>query len=268
MTSFRQAAAVFRRDARIQLSYPFQMVSQVTGPMLMVFSFFFIGRLVGDSPALARYEGGYFPFVVVGLVVVRLADSALSAFTAGIRAEQASGTLELILASPTRLSRLFAGWMAWPLTVAGVQAGILFVASVVVAGGAFDLAAIPAAVPAFVLTVGSFAAIGLVSGAFVVVTKRGDPFGPLVMAATNLVAGALFPVEILPGWLQALARAFPAFYGFNAMRAVLLGGESFLSTLDELAVLAVFDLALVAAGLWLVGRALTLARVTGTLATG
>ena len=262
-----QAAAILRRDARTQLSYPFQYVSQASGLAFSLFSFFFIGRLVGDAPALARFDGGYFPFAVVGLLVTMLAGTALTSFTSAIRSEQGSGTLEVLLASPVRLPVLVVGWMAWPLTVAGVQAVVFFAVAVWMADGAFDVGAVPAAVPAFVLTVGSFAALGMVSGAFVVVTKRGDPFTPLVTAATNLVAGALFPVDLLPGWLQALARLFPAFYGFNAMRGLLLGGESFVSTVDELAVLVAFDVALVVAGVWLLRRALRLAKVTGTLST-
>lgn len=264
----RVAGAILRRDARTQLSYPFQYVTQGVGMLFSLFSFFFIGRLVGDSPALAGLRGGYFPFAVVGMVVVMLAGTALTSFTGAIRSEQGSGTLEILLASPARLAAVVAGWMAWPLTVAGAQAAVFFAVAAVAAGGSFDVTALPAAFPAFVLTVLSFVALGLVSGAFVVVTKRGDPFTPLVVSATNLVAGALFPVAILPGWLQALARLFPAFYGFNAMRGLLLGGESFLSTLDELAILAAFDVALLAAGMWTVRRALRVAKVTGTLASG
>ena len=267
MTPLAPLGAVFRRDARIQLSYPFQYVTQVLGLLFSLFSFFFIGVLVGDSPALSDYEGGYFAFAVVGLLVLSLSGTALSTFTSTIRSEQAAGTLEILLASRMRLSSLVSGSLLWPFTIEGLQAAVFFVVAWFVSDGAFRLAAVPAALPVFLLTVLSFAALGLSSGAMVIVTKRGDPIGPIVVTATNLVAGAVFPVEILPEWLQVIARAFPAFYGFNAMRGLLLGGESFTSTLDEILILVAFNLVLLAVGMALVRWALRLARVTGTLAS-
>jgi ABC-2 type transport system permease protein len=258
---------VFRRDLRIQLSYPVQLASQGVGIAFSLATLFFVGKLVGNSPLLAQYQGGYFEFALVGLLVVTLAGVALQAFTGGLRAETAAGTLEFLLVSRTPLWVLLAGWMAWPMTLAGVQAVVFFGVGWWLSQGSFDVGGLLAAVPPFLLTVGSFIALGIMSAAFTVMTKRGDPFTPIIVSATNLLAGALFPVAVLPTVLQVLSRAFPAFYGFNAMRSVLLGGESFLEILDELAALLAFNLALFPIGLWMLRSAFRLARITGTLAT-
>jgi ABC-2 type transport system permease protein len=37
------------------------------------------------------------------------------------------------------------------------------------------------------------------------------------------VAAVFYPLDVLPGWLQPIARAVPATHVFEGMRAVLLG---------------------------------------------
>lgn len=223
---------------------------------------------MGPSEFLADYDGGYFEFALIGIVVLILAGAALRAFASGLQSEARSGTFEILLASPIPLGVLVAGWMAWPLALATLEGGLSFAIGWALARDSFNAPGLFAALPPFVLTIASFLAIGLMAGAFSVITKRGDPFTPLVMAATTLLAGAVFPVEVLPVWLQSLGRLFPAYYGFNAMRAVLIGGQSLGGIVDEIAVLAAFNVVLIPIGMWLLRRALRVARVTGTLATG
>lgn len=259
--------AVLRRDLLIQLSYPFQFGSTFAGIGFSLFSLFFLGRLVGTSPYLADYESGYFEFALIGTVVLILAGAAMSAFNSGLRAEGRNGTFEILLASPVPLGFLVAGWMTWPLVLASLEGGLSFGIGWLLAEEGFDGGGVLAALVPFVLTVASFLAVGLIAGAFTVISKRGDPITPLVMAASTLLAGAVFPVEVLPSGLQVLARFFPAFYGFNAMRAVLIGGESFAGIIDEVLILGAFNVVLIPLGMWVLGRALHVARVTGTLAT-
>lgn len=267
MSLISSVVAVLRRDLRIQLSYPFQFASTFAGIGFSLFSLFFFSRLVGTSPYLAEYEAGYFEFALIGTVVLVLAGAAMRAFNSGLQAEGRNGTFEILLASPIPLGFLVGGWMTWPLLLAGLEGGLSFGIGWLLADEGFDAGGLLSALVPFVLTVASFMAIGLIAGAFTVISKRGDPITPLVMAASTLLAGAVFPVEVLPAWLQVLARLFPAFYGFNAMRAVLIGGQSFAGIVDEVVILGLFNLVLIPLGMWVLGRALHVARVTGTLAT-
>jgi ABC-2 type transport system permease protein len=266
-TLIGSVGSVLRRDLLVQLSYPFQFGATFAGIGFSLFSLFFLGRLVGSSPYLEGYESGYFEFALIGTVVLILAGAAMRAFNSGLQAEARNGTFEILLASPVPLGFLVAGWMAWPLLLASLEGALSFGIGWLLAEDGFDAGGVLAAMVPFTLTVATFLAIGLIAGAFTVISKRGDPLTPLVMAASTLVAGAVFPVEVLPGWIQVLARLFPAFYGFNAMRAVLIGGESFSGIVDEVLILVVFNLVLIPLGMWALVRALHVARVTGTLAT-
>ena len=177
------ALGVLRRDYRIQLSYQFQLVFQVVGIGFTLFSLFFLGRLVGTSTYLADYKGGYFEFALIGVVVIALAGASMRAFNSGLQAEARNGTFEILLASPVRLVTLVIGWMMWPLIMAAFEGGLSFGIGWLLADQGFDQRGLLAASVPFVLTIASFLAIGLIAGAFVVITKRGDPFTPLIMSA-------------------------------------------------------------------------------------
>lgn len=166
-----RVGAVLRRDVRIHLSYPFQIVTQLGGIGFSLFTLFFLGRLVGSSEYLSDYEGGYFEFALIGIVVLILAGAALRAFTDGLQAESRNGTFEILLASPVPLRVLVAGWMTWPLILATLEGGLSFAIGWVIARDSFNASGfLPALVP-FLLTVASFLATGLIAGAFTVVTN-------------------------------------------------------------------------------------------------
>ena len=46
----------------------------------------------------------------------------------------------------------------------------------------------------------------------------------VIQALLLLISGVYFPVSVLPGWMQPLARLSPATYVLEGMRAALLDG--------------------------------------------
>ncbi len=264
-TSWTQIAAIARRDLALQLSYPFQLIMQFWGVGVSVFTFFFIGKLVGNSAALSDLDGGYFAYAVTGVTVIALSFAVIEVLKASIKMEQASGTLEILLAGPTPLVILLAGALTVPLALAAIEALAYAVLGSALSPDALGLLSWLRAAPVLLLIIGAFAAMGLWSASFVVVAQRGDPFASLFVQASNLVAGALFPVALLPGWLQGVARLVPTFYGFEALRALMLADASWASVWDEVAILAAFDVVLGGLGVLMLRRALRFARRMGTL---
>lgn len=267
-TTIDRMLAITRRDFRLQMSYPFELLSSFWGVAISVFTFYFIGRLVGDTTVLSGLEGGYFAFAVIGVTVMGLSSSILDVFRSSIQREQANGTLELLLASPTSLRAYMSGSLVVPMGFAGVEAVAYATFGWILAPEALGPSAWLRAVPVLLLIMGAFAAMGLWSAAFVVFAQRGDPVSGMFVQATNLLAGAVFPIAVLPEWLQTLAHLVPTFYGFEALRGLMLADASWASVLDEIAILVVFDIVLAVVGIWLLRRALRFARVMGTLGTG
>ena len=68
----------------------------------------------------------------------------------------------------------------------------------------------------------AFAGLGLLSSAYQLIFKRGNPVKWLFLGAAGLVSGIMYPVSVLPRPLQAMARLVPVTYWLQGMRAAVL----------------------------------------------
>ena len=257
--------AVASRDLQTQTSYQFSLLLRFAALALSVASFYFISKLVGEAPQLANFRGGYFEFVLVGMMVTSFTLVGLRTFAQTIGAEQGSGTLEILLASPMRVGTLLAGALVVPLAMTALEIVFYLILGIGVVGVGFSLAGALLALPLLILTVATFCALGILSAAFIVLTKRGDPITFAVAQGTTFLGGAFFPVDVMPGPLQFLARLTPAYYGIKGVREALLSTAGLAGVLDEFGALVAFTVILMPGSLWLLSRALRVARITGTL---
>ncbi|MCK9487721.1 MAG: ABC transporter permease [Dehalococcoidia bacterium] len=258
--------ALGRRDLKIELSYHFGQLIRLLSIVFPVATFFYIGQLADGSPELAGYGGSYFEFVLVGLTGTTLAALGAEMFSSMISREQSEGTLASLLSTPTPLWVLLAGATLFPLGFTAVEVLIYMALGVGVFGAEFSAVGILVAIPIAVLTVAVFAGIGILSAAFIVVTKRGEPITPLIRAATTLFAGAVFPITLLPDGLQLVGRMLPSYYAIEGLRGALLSDDP-LSTWDEMLTLAVMAAVLLPLSMWALKKALRWGRVSGTLSS-
>jgi ABC-2 type transport system permease protein len=256
---------IAERDWRLFVSYRLQLIMRVVSGVFVVIGLFFMGRLVATSAALGPYSGRYFEFALVGVVFLALVNVGLRTFSATIANEQRVGTLEMLLVSPVRLPTLLAGIYVFPLASVGLNMAVYLATAILLLGARFELHGVPAALVVLLLTLVIFGAVGAISAAVIVITKRGDPVAALGAQAAMLLGGAVFPITVMPDWLQAVARLMPPYYALEGARAALILGAGFAEVWRELAVLAGFAVVLVPVGLWLFARALRQARVLGTL---
>jgi len=261
----RLLVAFLRRDLRIAASYKLGFVFMAVGGLVTLTVFHFIAKMVGDAPVLVgRYGTGYFSFALMGVVVASSLRALQTSFAARLRETQTDGSLEVLLSAPLSTFGVVTGLAAYPIVN-----GLVRAASLLALGALFFDARLnvnPLAFACvFVLAMGAFAALGLLSAAFVLVFKRGDPFTFALDTATYLLAGVVYPVEVLPPVLQFASKLLPATYALEGLRAAGLKGASLSQVLPSLGALALF-----CALLWpLAALALALARRhverTGTL---
>jgi ABC-2 type transport system permease protein len=68
-----------------------------------------------------------------------------------------------------------------------------------------------------------FSALGIISASFVLAFKQGDPI-PVIYAGINgILGGAIFPLSVLPAWLQSFAVLLPLSHALAGMRLALNG---------------------------------------------
>lgn len=259
--------AIGRRDALIQVSYQFQLVSFFTGAFSAAFLAYYVSGLVDGADSLSEFSGSYFDFVVAGLAVTAYAGFGVSTFTGQVTAEQAAGTLEVLLSGPSRLWVLLVGGMMVPFLLTTIEAGLLVAVGIGFFGTGFTWSGILASLPILLATVANFGALGFMSAGLTLLAKRGDPISGPLFQLTLLMSGAVFPIELFPDWLETLCRLTPGYYGVRGFREALLTSGGFSATLDELAVLVGFAVVLVPLGLWAFGRSVSRAKALGVLAS-
>jgi ABC-2 type transport system permease protein len=222
-TAARKVSATFLRDARLMLSYRLMFLLEAFAIVASVAGLWFISKIV---PASAAFGGGhvstYFDYAVVNVAFVTLQTAALQSFESSIRNEQVFGTLEAILSTPTRVSLVVLAAGAWAFTFAFIQ-----VAMYLAMGGLFGLhfSHINLVVLAvfLILAITATVPLGVISAAAVVRFKQGSPTGFIFNRAATLLAGVLFPVSLLPAWLQVFSWALPITHALSGIRGAFRG---------------------------------------------
>jgi len=161
------AGAFLRRDFAVARTYRASFVLQGSASAFVLVLLFQVGRLVDRAPAAATATAdlthGYFSFAVVG--------------TAILGQEQATGTMEALLATPATPSAVILGSALYELAQA------LLLAVVVLSVGAFvgvhvvlTPVALLGSVVALLGLLTLFAGLGVAVAAFTMAFKRGTPW--------------------------------------------------------------------------------------------
>ncbi len=140
-----------------------------------------------------------------------------------MRAAQNDGSLEPLLGAPLSTLHVVTLLGAWPVTNALLRSVGLLGLGALLFGARLHLH--PATfVLTLLLSALTFCALGLLSAAFVLVFKRGDPFTYALDALSYLFAGVLYPTDVLPPLLRAAGRLLPATHALHGLRqSALLG---------------------------------------------
>jgi ABC-2 type transport system permease protein len=220
-------------------------------------------QLLTDSHLFSK-EGGFLAFSIVGTSMMGIFMASYGGFASAIRSEQAMGTLETLLMSPIQISTLVVGANLWTIIYALLDAMLTLVVGMLLFGLSFHSGWLAAAAVVG-LTNLSFVAVGVLSAAFAVVYKRGDPFRIIVGGASFILGGVVYPVEVLPRWLGILAQALPTTHGIRALRGVLIGGRGLGAYTTELWILTAFAVVGIPSSIAVFKSALRQAKRDGSL---
>lgn len=268
LIGFRKIGAFLVRDLRTWASYRFAAGLQLAGAFFSLIVWFFISAAVGvrEGSAIEEYADNYFDFVVIGLAVSSYVTVSLSGFAGKIRDAQISGTLEALLVTPTSVPTLVVG------STVGDYAGTTTRAIVLLAlaAGIFHVPLtwtnLPAAAIVVALTIVAFSGVGLLSAAFVMIFKRGDPIAQAVAWFSMLLGGVYFPARAVgePA-LEAFAQFLPLTPALHALRHLLLRGATLAEVAPSITRLAIMAAILLPAGMLAFTAGVRHARRSGSL---
>lgn len=255
--------AVIRRDYAITRSYPLAMVTELLFGALNLGAYFFISRTFHDMPAGGMHGAStYFAFAAVGVAITVVIQGATAGVSSRIREEQLTGTLEALVAHPVRSAELSLGLAGFPFLFGMTRA--IFYLLIALPWMHVDASRVSwlGVALALAVTATALTGIGIAMGALVLIFRRG---GTLALASSfvlGVLGGALFPVAVLPSWLQTVAQATPTKASFDAVRAALFQGDGWGAPAGALVVFSAFTIPLAVA---LFGAALEINRRRGAL---
>jgi ABC-2 type transport system permease protein len=185
---------------------------------------------IGKAAQLLTHQPVNTNFLVLYLLIGTSVWSYLSVTFEGvtdlITIERWEGTIEHTFMAPiSRFTHLIGScWYA-------IAHGMLFTFVQLIIVSLFfhlDLSHANYLTAIFMLLIGSISFVGFGIGAAVLpllFTERGSQMSYIVRAILLLLSGVYYPIAVLPGWMQPLARISPATYVLNGLRAGIINGQ-------------------------------------------
>jgi len=266
VTNLRVSWAFLVRDFRMDVSYKLGFLVRVCSGIMIVAIYYFIANIFGDTaaPYLKAYGGSFFAFVILGVAFSEYMSIGMNAIAESVREGQTTGTLELMLLSPTRLAITLVSSSLWSYVFATLRISVYLLGGIALGMG-LDRANIPFALLSLILSIVSFSALGLLTASVIILMKRGDLLGWAVRISSMLLSGVYYPVAVLPGWLRVVGKALPLTHALELLRRSLLLGEGLAELWGELLLLLGLTALLFPLGVLACHLAIRIARTDGSL---
>jgi ABC-2 type transport system permease protein len=245
-TAFRYAVAAGLADYATIYTWRTWCIAWLSRVVCQVAFFALIGRLLHSADQVR--------FLLVGNAV---AMAALESFfvCASTVWERHTGTLPLLIASPTSIMVAFGGrsvfWMG-----SGIMTASISLFGLAPLFGVRLPATAPFAIPLIAaVAVGSYCCALALAGLVLRAMELRNLAGNVGFLVLTIVCGVQVRLDYWPGWVQALAEVLPVRHGLMAVRILLDGGQPGVIAREGALELAV------GAG-WLVVAAASFARLT------
>ena len=235
----RVLGALLRRDFLIARSYKATFTLDVFFGVMNLVIFYFISKTVSLRAGTLDGAPTYFAFASAGIVLTVVMQSATTGLARRVREEQLTGTLEILATQPVSSVEMAAGLTGFPSAFGVVRAAFYLLAAGALLNLDMSRTSFVGLGLILIATGVTLSAIGVFLGALVLVLKQGETLAGLVTFGFGLLSGALFPRELLPGWLEALGDVLPTRFALDGMRRALFEGAGWQGDFLALLVTAV-----------------------------
>jgi ABC-2 type transport system permease protein len=235
----RAVFALVRRDYLLTRSYRNTFLMGILLGAVNLLAYYFISKTFGNaSPADLHGAPSYFDFAAVGIILTVVIGATSTELAARVRQEQLTGTLEALFVQPLTTTEVALGLVGLPFLF-GIARAVLYIGvAAVFLGLSVGDASWPGAALTLAVTGAAMGALGITAGAFVLFIKRGDLVSGLALSLMGFVSGAVFPISVLPSWIQPLGRIVPTRFAFDGMRSALFEGSGWQGDVLVLALFA------------------------------
>jgi ABC-2 type transport system permease protein len=258
---YRGTWVVAYRDILGFISDRFRIVASLTFPLLFLLIF---GG--GFSNVIGRMAGGVdiVQFMYPGIIAQAVLTTSLFAGVS-IVSDREVGFLREILVAPLSRTGIVLGKIAGSALVALLQVSVLLVIAPLV-DVPFDVETVVLLVPTVVVLSLVLSGLGILIGSFARSQQGFQLYMQMLVFPMIFLAGVFFPVDSVPLWMEVASKANPVTYGVDAIRQVFLGSgpaaaglgvtvfSHTMSLVEELAMVAVLGVVLMAGAIWAFAR--------------
>jgi ABC-2 type transport system permease protein len=219
-----QVVAVAAAEVQKLRHDPFELLTRAVQPMLWLLLF---GEVMAQVRGISPGGLGYLDFLAPGI----LAQSVLFvAIFYGISAiwERDLGVVQRYLVSPAPRSALVIGKAVSAATRGLSQAIIVYLLALLLTVG-ISLRPLPILGVIITIVIGSalFSTLSLIIACIVKTRERFMGIGQVLTMPIFFASNAIYPLELMPPWLQTIAKANPLTYLVDALRGLMIeGGKS------------------------------------------
>jgi len=216
-----QVYAVADAELRKLRHDPSELLTRAIQPAIWLVLF---GEVMAQVRGLATDNGRYLDFLAPGV----LAQSVLfAAIFYGIAAiwERDLGVLHRYMVSPAPRSALVLG-KAVSSAARGLSQAIVVYVLALLLGIEVDLnpASLVSVAALIALGSGLFSTFSLIIACIVKTRERFMGIGQVLTMPIFFASNAIYPIDIMPGWLKSISLANPLTYQVDALRALMLTG--------------------------------------------
>jgi ABC-2 type transport system permease protein len=176
------------------------------------------------APMFIAYIGFFLVFLLTSVSFLR---------------ERTQGTMERLMASPVTRLELVLGYMLGFGFFSLLQSIVLLLFTIYALQIKYEGNILSIFVVSLALVLGAVN-LGIFLSAFARNELQAIQFIPIVILPQVLLSGLLWPVQDMPGWLQAVARAMPLTYAIDALTDIMIRGRTLLDNWLPLLVLLAF----------------------------
>lgn len=232
--------AVARHELRLFRREPGMLLQMLFMPIVMIA---FLKPAFGPALAQAGFEGASgAEQAVPGMIVM---FSFFGAGTVGFAffREHGWGTWDRLRASQARSAEIIVGKAVPVFLLVVAQQTILFAVGVWlfdmrIRGSVVGLAAVSVTLAVCLI------AFGVLFAAYLRSSQSLNTVNSLTVMTLAGLGGAFTPVDVLPGWAQAIAPATPTYWAMEGYRAVILEAGRLAAVVEPILVLLLFTVVL------------------------
>ncbi len=159
-------------------------------------------------------------YYIPGLIAAFIMTNGIIGATITITEHRRNGTLKRLAATPLPKSSWILGNILQQAVLAFLLTSIMVTAGWII----FDVQALPGPYALILIFIGSvtFSGMAMVLGGFIKDVEAASGAANAIAFPMMFLSGAFWPVEMMPSYMQTIAKALPLYYFHDGLRQIMI----------------------------------------------